>query len=139
MTGLSTHNLLGPGPVYPGVYTDPGRWRRATVVEMSDPRYSDVPRPKNWLGVKVLWKISTAYRGPVWISGSRVNSSESMKFSGGAAVSRVLHFRAHGAWPSQSFVPEPGCYAWHIRGRGFHLTLVFRAVCLADRGAKPCG
>jgi hypothetical protein len=136
--GLGTANLLGTGPVYPGVYTPPRRWRRETVVKMGNPGYADIPRPRGWLGVKVLWKISRDYRGPVWIRGRETGGPGQMRFSEGAEVSNMLRFQAHGSWPSESFVPRAGCYAWRIRGRGFHEVLVFRAVCMAGRDYRPC-
>jgi hypothetical protein len=54
--GLGDQNLLGHGPVYPGVYTPQAGWRRQTVVEMDDP--PGIPHPTGWLVQKVLWKIS---------------------------------------------------------------------------------
>jgi hypothetical protein len=142
MAGLGAENLLGPGPVYPGVYTPQGRWRRQTVVEMGDPRHFvqnfDMSKPKGWLVQKVLWKISRDYRGPVWIRGHEVVGPARMKFSDGSAVRPMLHFRARGSWPSESFVPHAGCYAWHVRGHGFHIVLVFRAVCVSGPGYRPC-
>jgi hypothetical protein len=134
--GLGVQNLLGHGPVYPGVYTPQARWRRQTVVEMDDPQ--GIPHPTGWLVQKVLWKISRDYRGPVWIRGREVGGPGQMRFSEGASVSNVLHFRARGSWPSESFVPGAGCYAWHIRGRGFHEVLMFRAVCVSGPGYRPC-
>jgi hypothetical protein len=140
--GLGTANLVGPGPVYPGVYTPQQLWRRQTVVEMDDPRHFvqnfDMSKPKGWLVQKVLWKISRDYQGPVWIEGHEVGGPARMKFSDGGEVSRMLHFHARGSWPSESFVPHAGCYAWHIRGRGFHTVLAFRAVCVAGSGFRRC-
>lgn len=142
MAGLGARNLLGQGPVYPGVYTPQRRWRRETVVEMGDPRHFarnfDMRKPHGWLIQKVLWKISADYRGPVWIRGHEVGGAGQMKFFGGAGVSNVLHFRASGAWPSESLVPHAGCFAWHIRGLGFHEVLMFRAVCVAGHGFRRC-
>jgi hypothetical protein len=135
-SGLGAQNLLGKGPVYPGVYTPQKRWRRQTLVEMEDA--PDVPHPTGWLVQKVLWKISRAYRGPVWIRGREIGGLGQMKFSEGADVSGSLHFQARGSWPSESSVPHAGCYAWHIRGRGFHEVLMFRAVCVSGPGYRPC-
>ena len=134
--GLGAQNLLGSGPVYPGVYTPQKRWRRETLVEMEDA--PDVPHPSGWLVQKVLWKIDRTYRGPVWIRGREVGGPGQMKFSEGADVSNSLHFQARGSWPSESSVPRAGCYAWHIRGRGFHEVLTFRAVCVSGPGYRPC-
>jgi hypothetical protein len=140
--GLGVQNLLGPGPVYPGVYTPQRRWRRHTVVEMGDPRHFvrnfELRKPEGWLIQKVLWKISRDYRGPVWIRGREVGGPGQMRFSEGASFSNVMHFRARGSWPSESLVPHAGCYAWHIRGRGFHEVLMFRAVCVSGPGYRPC-
>lgn len=136
--GLGARNLLGHGPVYPGVYTPQRRWRRDTVVEMDNPLNPGMPHPSGWLVQKVLWKISRDYRGPVWISGREVGGPARMKFPAGAGVSTVLHFKAQGSWPSESFVPHAGCYAWHVRGRGFHEVLMFHVVCVAGEGFRPC-
>jgi hypothetical protein len=46
------------------------RWHRETLVEMEDA--PGVPHPTGWLVQKVLWKISRAYRGPVWIQGREI-------------------------------------------------------------------
>ena len=134
--GLGDKNLLGNGPVYPGVYTPQVRWRRETVVEMEDP--PGIPHPTGWLVQKVLWKISRDYHGPVWIRGREIGGPGRMKLSEGADFSNVLHFRARGSWPSESSVPRAGCYAWHIRGHGFHEVLMFRAVCVSGPGYRPC-
>ena len=136
--GVGARNLLGQGPVYPGVYTPQRRWRHETVVEMDNPRHLGMPQPQGWLVQKVLWKISGDYRGPVWIRGRQVGGPAPMKFSEGGPVSHTLHFQARGSWPSESFVPHAGCYAWHVRGRGFREVLMFRAVCVSGEGYRHC-
>jgi hypothetical protein len=60
-----------------------------------------------------------------------------MHFSGDG-VSRTLHFHAGDGWPSEVLVPFAGCYAWHIRGRGFGYRLVFRAMCVSVPGLPRC-
>jgi hypothetical protein len=97
-----------------------------------------MPVPNGWLVQKVLWKISRDYRGPVSIRGREVGGADRMKFSSGAAVGNALQFQAHGTWPSESFVPHAGCYAWQIRGRGFREVLKFRAVCVTGEGFRRC-
>jgi hypothetical protein len=142
MAGLGAQNLLGDGPVYPGVYTPQRRWRRQTVVEMENPRHFarnfGMSKPRGWLVQKVLWKISRDYRGPVSIRGHQVGGEGQMKFSANGVVSNVLRFRARGAWPSYLLVPHAGCYAWNVRGRRFRTVLVFRAVCVSGQGYRPC-
>jgi hypothetical protein len=66
------------------------RWHRETLVEMEDA--PGVPHPTGWLVQKVLWKISRAYRGPVWIRGREIGGPGQMTFSEGADVSNSLHF-----------------------------------------------
>jgi hypothetical protein len=106
---------------------------------MDDPRHAAIAKPKGWLVQKVLWKVSRDYRGPVWIRGSEVSAAGGMKFSGtDTGVVNALRFHAGDSKVSEVFVPHAGCYAWHIRGRGFHVFLVFRAVCLSAPGYRPC-
>ena len=136
--GLGARDLLGPGPVYPGAYTALRLWRLHSVVRMDRPRQPFVPSPPGWMVQKVLWKISRDYRGPVVIRGHEVGGSAVMKFWSGDRVARALRFRAHGAWPSEVFVPHAGCYYWHISGLGFDRVLVFRATCLDGPGFRPC-
>jgi hypothetical protein len=129
--GIGDRYLLGPGPVFPGVYTPLRGWSRDRVLEM-------YPRLSGWLREKVLWKVSRHYRGPVVITGREVGGPGRMHFSEGQAVSRALHFHAGDGWPSTVLVPFAGCYAWHIGGRGFGYRLVFRAVCVSDPGLPRC-
>ena len=137
--GLGTRDLLGPGPIYPGAYTALRLWRRRTVFHMVRPRHPAMSMPRGWLVQKVLWKISRDYHGPVVIRGHEVGGAAVMKFSSDDGFARTLRFRAHGAWPSDVFVPHAGCYYWDISGLGFDRVLVFRATCLDDGpGLRPC-
>jgi hypothetical protein len=136
--GIGDRYLLGPGPVFPGAYTPLRRWSRDRVFEMLEPRHPDTAMPSGWLGEKVLWKVSRDYRGPVVITGREIGGPGRMRFSDGQAVSRALGFHAGDGWPSEVFVPHAGCYAWHIRGRGFGYRLVFRVVCVSGPGLRRC-
>jgi hypothetical protein len=129
--GIGDRYLLGPGQVFPGVYTPLHLWSRDRGFEMS-------PRRSGWLREKVLWKVSRHCRGPVVITGREVGGPKRMRFSGDQAGSRALNFHAGDGWPSEVFVPHAGCFAWHIRGRGFGYRLVFRAVCVSVAGLRPC-
>jgi hypothetical protein len=121
---------LGDGPVYPiglgadgvlGVVADP-----AGFVQ------------------KVLWVASAAYPGPVLIRGGRLGAEGAVRFGSGSsgpdAELRVTEGTARSAgqepgwreWPSYTFVPSLGCYAYQVDGVGFTKVIVFEARPLAD-------
>ena len=89
---------------------------------------------------KVLWVASPAYLGPVLIRGGRIDGPGGVQFSAGQAVP-APEFRLDQAtatsegeepgwreWPSSTYVPSPGCYAYQIDGAGFTKIVVFEAV-----------
>lgn len=127
--------MLGPGPVYPGVFTDLARWRRHVVMQMGHPKHS-VFLPRGWLINKVLWSVSRSYPNPVLIRGRQVDGSRRMLFYGNGGPEEwytrgAPALRLSGrddAYPSEFKVPAPGCYGWQVDGIGFSRVLVFKVV-----------
>jgi hypothetical protein len=93
---------------------------------------------------KVAWGAAPIYTGPIRIRGGRLDAAGQLLLDGpdnrwrGAPVKRVdgsdlvseLDFlESHSIfpnvptgwriWPSGTYVPVPGCYAWQVDGNGF--------------------
>ncbi|MBI3745306.1 MAG: hypothetical protein HY264_02040 [Chloroflexi bacterium] len=88
---------------------------------------------------KVLWVASSAYAGPVLIRGGRLGAAGAVQFGSGDTGPRD-EFRltepwasSQGEepdwreWPSYTFVPSLGCFAYQIDGVGFTKVIVFEA------------
>jgi hypothetical protein len=116
---------LGAGPVYPvGLGTD---GVLATVPSGSE-------RVQ-----KVLWIASPDYAGPILIRGGRLDGVGQVTFAAGPGTP-IPEFRlsvsgassagqsAWREWPSYTYVPSVGCYAYQIDGLGFTQVIVFRAM-----------
>lgn len=115
---------LGSGPVYPVGLGSTG------VLETVDSGGERVQ--------KVLWVASPDYPGPVLIRGGRIDASGTVTFALGAgAPVEELRLTASTAtsagqgewreWPSYTYVPAAGCYAYQVDGLGFTQTIVFKA------------
>jgi hypothetical protein len=117
---------LGDGPVYPVGLATTG-----TLGVVADP---------NGFIQKVLWVASAAYPGPVLIRGGRLGATGVVQFGSGGSLP-VDEFRLTEAtagspgeepgwreWPSYTYVPALGCYAYQIDGVGFTKIVVFEAI-----------
>lgn len=119
--------LWGPGPAFPGVYTNVAALHRHGVIQML--RNNRVwPYFNGWLGAKVLWATTRTYRGPVLVRGHQVGGSHGMGFWGGINDESGSHLRFAGGTASNFFVPSVGCYAWQMDGLGFSRLIVFQVV-----------
>ena len=117
---------LGDGPVYPvGLGT-------AGILGV-------VAADRGGFMQKVLWVASSAYPGPVLIRGGRLGAAGAIHFGTGDTLPGD-EFRLTGgtassageepgwrAWPSYTYVPSLGCYAYQIDGVGFTKIVVFEA------------
>lgn len=106
-------------------------------------------------GNKVAWAADPSYSGPVRIRGGRIDDSGHLLFEApdnhwrGAPVKKVegadlypeLDFlESHSIfpnvppgwrmWPSDTYVPSPGCYAWQVDGIGFTELITFHSLDL---------
>jgi hypothetical protein len=121
---------IGPGPVYPGLGSTGGH-----VNVMPDSQYGGP-----WLGGKLFWYVSPAYRGPVLIRGRQLDGHRLMGFNGGKTPQPELriHSRDTVSWsgqppgsrgvPSSVRVLTPGCYAVQIDGIHFSRVVVFDVI-----------
>lgn len=119
----------GPGPVYPGIGSEPV----GSVETMGAP----IRGP--WFGGKVFWYVTPAYRGRVLIRGRRLDGPESLRFTDEGAFSRELRIRRRTSvsWkgqppgsrgePSGVLVRSSGCYGVQVDGTRFSRTVVFTA------------
>jgi hypothetical protein len=86
-----------------------------------------------------VWVASATYSGPVLIRGGRLGATGVVQFGSGGTFP-VEEFRlAEGTagspgeepgwreWPSYTYVPALGCYAYQIDGVGFTKIVVFEA------------
>jgi len=91
----------------------------------------------SWLGARVTWTASAAYRGPVLIRGRRLGGSAAVGFGEGRRPYDELQLRSAGqgappvsgggrAWLSFTRVQSAGCYAYQIDGSGFSSVIVFK-------------
>ena len=93
-------------------------------------------------GNKVLWVADPAYAGPIRIRGRQLDgdadlllggplhnywSGQPVKHISGFDLYRELDLLESGtptgapwrAWPSETYIATPGCYAWQVDGLGF--------------------
>jgi len=89
---------------------------------------------------KVLWVASSTYTGPVLIRGGRLDAAGDIQFASGPGPStpefRLVEGTARSAgeepgwreWPSYTYVPSLGCYAYQVDGVGFTAVVVFEVV-----------
>lgn len=115
---LLTPLVLGPGPAYPGIFTDFALLRTRGVVQM-------VPHGHGWLWNKVLWAVSLRYKGPVLVRGRQIDGPNTMRFDRPNQSQLRI---AYDSQPSNTLVPSVGCYAWQMDGIGFSRVIVFRVV-----------
>lgn len=114
---------LGPGPAYPVPF------RAATL------HYEHGRSAGGWIYVKVLWIVSTGYRGPVLVRGHQLDGTNWLGFATGTHPLEELQIppaRAGSApgwraYPSYTRVrADSGCYAYQVDGTTFSRVLVFR-------------
>ena len=116
---------IGPGPVYPIGFFQPG----------SLLRFPYPPAPARifgteWAATKVLWFVAPRYRGPVLIRGRKLDAPVEVRFERGMLPFEELRI-ARGARgghppgyrlvgqryrPSYTRLREGGCYAYQIDG-----------------------
>jgi hypothetical protein len=129
-TNLPRHGFSGPawgrGPAYPVLGSD------RPVLEFI---YKDPPSSwSTWGGAKVLWVVSSRYRGRVLIRGRRLDGPDRLRFDGGRLPPLELRIRTPPpGWkrwrdrPSFTRIRTPGCYAYQIDGKPFSHLIVFEA------------
>ena len=101
-------------------------------------------------GNKVLWVADPAYAGPIRIRGGQLDGDGKLLLGGplhnywsGQPVKRVDGFTLYPeldllepgtptgapwrAWPSDTYIVTPGCYAWQIDGLGFTEIITIQA------------
>jgi hypothetical protein len=122
---------LGGGPIYPV-----GLGTAGTLgVVASDGSYLQ----------KVLWVGAASYSGPVLIRGGRLDRSGWVKFAQGMGSAPVVEMRLQEPtagspgeepgwreWPSYTYVPAAGCFAYQVDGTSFSEVIVFEARIGAD-------
>jgi hypothetical protein len=93
---------------------------------------------------KVLWVGAASYSGPVLIRGGRLDRPGWVKFalSGSRPVDELRLQEPTAAspgeepgwreWPSSTYVPAAGCYAYQVDGIDFSRVIVFEARIGAD-------
>jgi hypothetical protein len=129
------HRGIGPGPAYP---VSKGA---ALRIEWPPPAATDFSTGA-WGGQRVLWLVSSAYRGPLLIRGRRLDGPEEVRFDGGTVPRAELRIAAgeRRGWPvgvmtddgqryrrSYTRLRSPGCYAYQVDGVDFSYRVVFRA------------
>lgn len=88
--------------------------------------------------LKTLWVAQKAYGGPVLIRGRQLDGPGTLAFSSDSTGPRnaEMQLTGNGAhnlsgadewrqWPSLTYAPGPGCYAFQVDGDGFTDTIVF--------------
>ena len=113
---------LGSGPAYPVPF------KQAIL------HYDHGRSAGGWIYVKVLWIVSTAYRGPVLVRGHQLDGTNWLGFAQGAHPLSELQIppartgaaKGWRAFPSYTRVRAgAGCYAYQIDGTTFSRVLVF--------------
>lgn len=122
---------LRRGPVYAALLRGAPR-----IVFLSEERM--VRGSRTW-AVATLWVSRPGYDGPVLVRGGRLDRPGRIGFGRGARPRYELRLRAGAPWPSQPIdippgwraakiparIPDPGCYAFQVDGRGFSYVLPF--------------
>jgi hypothetical protein len=110
---------VGPGPIYPIIGPD-------SVV--------GVQRHGNAYIGKVLWVAAPEYNGPILIRGRQLGGSGIVLFgTGEEATETSLSLGASTSvgvwreWPTETGVPQIGCFAYQVDGDGFTIVIVFEA------------
>jgi hypothetical protein len=126
---------VGPGPAYP---VSKGA---ALRIEFPPPAATDFGIGA-WGGQRVMWLVSSAYRGPLLVRGRRLDGRDSVRFDGGTVPRPELRIGAgeRRGWPvgvmtddgqryrrSYTRLRSPGCYAYQVDGLTFSYRVVFRA------------
>ena len=93
---------------------------------------------EGWRGQKAPWLVRDSYRGPLTITGRRVDRAGEVRFALGYGQHlRTLTFErddrnppVHGyyALPAEALFRSPGCYEFQATGKGFREHLVLRVV-----------
>jgi hypothetical protein len=119
-------HAFGPGPAYPAVGVSSGR---AVVVMVWPP--TEAPH-LGWAGTKILWTVPL-YTGAVLVRGRQLDGPNQVGFDLGPGwTHRVLpEIRLigpdEGLHPAETFVPTPGCYAYHVDTLRSSYLIVFEA------------
>lgn len=133
-----THFLgkaVGKGPVY--AISERPLARRGILSFEYPPSHNSSFAGSQWGGQKVLWASSRSYHGPILIRGRQLDGNHAVGFGQLLIPYAELQFPAgHGdpsqggwrAWPSETRLRAPGCYAWQVDGTDFSEVIVFRAV-----------
>ncbi len=126
---------IGPGPAYP---VSKGA---ALRIEWPPPAATDFSTGA-WGGQRVMWLVSSAYRGPLLVRGRRLDGRDAVRFDGGTVPRGELRIGVddRGGWPvgvmsddgqryrrSLTRLRAPGCYAYQVDGLDFSYRVVFRA------------
>lgn len=114
---------LGHGPAYPVPF------RQATL------HFDHGRSAGGWIYVKVLWIVSTGYRGPVLVRGHQLDGTNWLGFATGRhplaelqiPPARTGSAKGWRAFPSYTRVRAgDGCYAYQIDGTTFSKALAFQ-------------
>ena len=91
-----------------------------------------------WLGQKTPWLVLARYRGPITVTGKRIDQAGEVRFAHAFGQHlRKLTFNkddrnppAHGYYglPSSTLFRSAGCYTFRVTGRSFAERLVIRVV-----------
>jgi hypothetical protein len=126
---------IGPGPAYP---VSKGA---ALRIEFPPPAATDFSTGA-WGGQRVMWLVSSAYRGPLLVRGHRLDGRDAVRFDSGTVPRGELRIGVddRGGWPvgvmsddgqryrrSYTRLRSPGCYAYQVDGLNFSYRVVFRA------------
>ena len=126
---------IGPGPAYP---VSKGA---ALRIEWPPPAATDYSTGA-WGGQRVMWLVSSAYRGPLLLRGHRLDGRDEVRFDSGTVPRAELRIRVDERAAGRSGVMSddgqryrrsytrlrsPGCYAYQVDGLDFSYRVVFRA------------
>lgn len=122
---------LGDGPAYPVLGLEEPPPHPDGVV-----RYENTFQTGRLRGLKVLWAVAPAYRGPVLVRGDRLDRPGIMRFQEveGDPITPSLRMPPRGRdrgwlyYPSSIRIAGTGCYAFHVEGTSFTDRIVFEVV-----------
>jgi hypothetical protein len=111
------------------------RYDPSSSVEDGAVHYGNSGVQNGWYGVKVLWIVAPAYRGPFLVRGRRADRTVRVRFGPGPHPGKELRTRAgtggfDGGWParpSEIRLRASGCYGFQIDGVGFSDVVIFKA------------
>jgi hypothetical protein len=102
----------------------------AGTVDLS---WSDTP---GWFAFKTLWIVAPAYQGPIIVRAKRIDGPARVAFLARASPGPLVvppgptvnDFHRTRTAPIGTYASVPGCFAFQVDGKGFHESIVIKAV-----------